>query len=91
MVEKRATEQEFLALRTRIRLEANIAAAGYPYPIDEQIADLRARLVQIRDNFIWAPGRLLVEDPSRVSTDANGRWLSHQALLKRWPRRSANC
>jgi len=34
---------------------------------DERIADLRARLAQVRDGFVWAPGRVLVERPSKVS------------------------
>ena len=55
----------------RKRLEEKIAATGYPYPIDEHLAGLRARLVQIRDNFIWAPGRVFVEQPSRVDTNAD--------------------
>jgi len=29
-----------------------------------------ARLVEIRDNFTWAPGRVFVEHPSRVTTAA---------------------
>src|SRR6185369_13983338 len=71
VVEKRATERDFLALKKR--LTEKIAAAGYPYPVDERIADLRARLVEIKDAFIWAPGRVLVEDPARVSTDDGGQ------------------
>ena len=50
------------------RLEENISAAGYPYPIYQNVGDLRARLVQIRDNFTWAPGHVLVELPDRVET-----------------------
>jgi cardiolipin synthase C len=74
------TEKEVEALKAR--LERNIAASGYPYPINEHLAGLRARLVQIRDNFIWAPGRVLVEQPSRVHTDADSGVIS-QALGKR--------
>jgi putative cardiolipin synthase len=55
----------------RKRLEEKLAATGYPYPIDEHFADLRTRLVQIRDNFIWAPGKVFVENPSRVTADAD--------------------
>jgi len=69
VVEERATEKDLRALRKR--LEEKLAATGYPYPIDEQLASLRERLVQIRDNFIWAPGKVFVERPSRVDTDAD--------------------
>jgi len=69
VVKERAIEQDLQALRKR--LEEKLAATGYPYPIDESIGDLRARLVQIRDNFTWAPGRVFVEHPSRVTTTAD--------------------
>ena len=71
VVAEQATEQDFLAGKER--LAAKIAAAGYPYPIDEHLDGLRSRLVQIRDEFIWAPGRVLAEDPARVSTDDGGK------------------
>ena len=52
VVEDRATEQDLQDLRKR--LAEKLAPTGYPYPIDEQLAGLRERLIQIRDNFIWA-------------------------------------
>jgi len=69
VVKERPTQQEVQALRQK--LEAEIASFGYPYPIYQSVADLRARLVEIRDKFIWATGRVFVEDPSRVSTEVN--------------------
>jgi len=69
VVEDRATEQDLQDLRKR--LAEKLAATDYPYPYDEQIAGLRERLVQIRDNFIWAPGKVFVEQPSRVDNNAD--------------------
>ena len=69
VVSERATEQDLQSFRER--LEEKLAAGGYPYPIDERIADLRARLAQIRDGFIWAPGRVYVEHPSKVNANAD--------------------
>ena len=69
VVEDRATEQDLQDLRKR--LAEKLAATGYPYPVDEQLAGLRERLVQIRDNFIWAPGKVFVEQPSRVDNNAD--------------------
>lgn len=80
VVGKSATEQDFLPLRKQ--LTDRISAAGYPYPIEERIADLRARIVEIRDAFIWAPGRVLVEDPARVSADDGGMIIT-SAILER--------
>ena len=71
VVEDRATEQDLQDLRKR--LAEKLAATGYPYPIDEQLAGLRERLVQIRDNFIWAPGKVFVEHPSRVDHQCGQR------------------
>jgi len=68
VVKERATEEDLRDLRKR--LEEKLAATGYPYPVNEQLAGLRERLVQIRDSFIWAPGRVLVEQPSRVESNA---------------------
>ena len=59
-----------------------IATAGYPYPVDERIDDLRARIVEIRDAFIWAPGRVLVDDPARVGTDDDANVIT-EAILQR--------
>ena len=79
VVKELATEKDLQDLRKR--LEEKLAATGYPYPIDEKLAGLRDRLVQIRDNFIWAPGKVLVENPSRV--DANADNIIASALRQR--------
>jgi cardiolipin synthase C len=49
------------------RLHERVAATGYPYPIYQDAADLRARLIRVRDRFVWAPGHAFVEKPSRVA------------------------
>jgi putative cardiolipin synthase len=67
-VKELPTEKDLRAAMKR--LDERIAATGYPYPIYQNVDDLRARLVQIRDNFIWASGSVLVENPSRVNTEA---------------------
>ena len=79
VVKELATEKDLQDLRKR--LQEKLAATGYPYPIDEHLAGLRDRLVQIRDNFIWAPGKVLVEQPSRV--DANADNIIASALRER--------
>nr|WP_298689834.1 phospholipase D family protein [uncultured Dongia sp.] len=80
VVDKRASQDDFLALKAR--LADKIATAGYPYPVDERIADLRGRLSEIKDAFIWAPGRVLVENPARVNADDGGQ-IMREALLRR--------
>jgi putative cardiolipin synthase len=78
VVDQRATAQDFQAMQTR--LNERVAAAGYPYPIEERIAELRARIVEIRDGFIWGKGRVLADDPARVSGDDGGQVLKHAVL-----------
>jgi putative cardiolipin synthase len=80
IVPKQVTKQEYLAAKKR--LDENIAAAGYPYPVNESIADLRNRLDEIRDGLIWAPARVYAEDPSRVDTEDGGKVI-YQALRDR--------
>lgn len=80
VVKERATQQDLAALRKM--LAEKIATAGYPYPIDEKIADLREHIVQIRDEFIWAPGRVLTDSPDRVSND-DGAEVIRDALVRR--------
>jgi putative cardiolipin synthase len=80
LVADRVTQDAFQAMKQR--LHDNIAADGYPYPIEERVADLRARLVEIRDGFIWAPGHAYAEDPSRVEGDDGGKVI-YEALRQR--------
>jgi cardiolipin synthase C len=79
-VKELPTERDWKAMLKRF--EENVSAAGYPYPIYQNLDELRARLVQIRDNFIWAPGNVLVEYPSRVTTAAE-IGVIHNALSQR--------
>ena len=65
LVAERVTKENYLVLRKQMM--ERISTTGYPYPVDERLDDLRARLVEIRDAFTWAPGRVLADDPARVS------------------------
>jgi putative cardiolipin synthase len=78
VVDQHATARDFEALKTR--LYERVAADGYPYPIEERIAELRSRIVEIRDGFIWGSGHVLVDNPARVSGDDGGRVLKHALL-----------
>src|SRR5262245_5884141 len=80
IVSQKVTKQEYLAAKKR--LDENITAAGYPYPVNESVADLRNRLAEIRDKFIWAPGRVYAENPSRVDAEDGGKVI-YQALRER--------
>jgi cardiolipin synthase C len=66
----------------RKALEEKIAAAGAPYPVYRNTDEVRARLAEMRDQFVWAPGRVFVESPSRVGA-AVARGVIHEALSER--------
>ena len=51
-VKEPPTEQDWKAKQKQF--EESVNATDYPYPIYQNLDELRARLVQIRDNFIWA-------------------------------------
>ena len=50
-----------------IRLRDEIAAADYPYPIDQDLDNLAARGAEFRDNLVWAHGQIIADDPEAVA------------------------
>ena len=50
----------------RSLLQERIAQDDYPYPLDQDVDELKAELVSIRDSFIWAQGQIVWDDPSEV-------------------------
>ena len=50
-----------------IRLREAIAAADYPYPIDQDLDELAARGAEFRDDLVWAHGRIIADDPEAVA------------------------
>ncbi len=51
----------------RVRLREEIAAADYPYPIDQDLDELAAQGAELRDNLVWAHGRIIADDPESVA------------------------
>ncbi len=49
------------------RLHEEIAAADYPYPIDQDLDELAARGADLRDNLVWAHGRVIADDPEAIA------------------------
>ena len=50
-----------------VRLREAIAAADYPYPIDQDLDELVAQSAELRDNLVWAHGRIIADDPETVA------------------------
>ena len=43
-----------------------LAENPYPYPLDQDVTELRSELRSIRDKFIWAPGKIVWDDPAAI-------------------------
>ena len=50
-----------------VRLREAIAAADYPYPIDQDLDELGAQSAELRDNLVWAHGQIVADDPETVT------------------------
>ena len=50
-----------------VRLHEAIAAADYPYPIDQDLDELVAQGAELCNNLVWAHGRIIADDPETVA------------------------
>lgn len=64
MVHRPYTEEDLRLLAQRTREQ--LAKVRYPYPLREDLAKLNAEFSTILDGFIWAPGRVVFDDPSSI-------------------------
>jgi putative cardiolipin synthase len=64
LAERPYTKSDLEAVRTTMREQ--IAADNYPYALGRDIAALNAKLASIRDQFIWAPGQIMWDDPAAI-------------------------
>ena len=64
LVERPYTEADLRA--TRMTVRDWLAENPYPYPLDQDVAALSSELSSIRDQFIWAPGRIVWNDPAAI-------------------------
>ena len=61
---------------TRTDLEATVTTAkvlineeGYPYPLDQEVEELTGQMRTVSEGFIWAPGKVIWDDPATMQTD----------------------
>ena len=50
-----------------VRLREAIAAADYPYPIEQDLDELATQSAELRDNLVWAHGRIIADDPESIA------------------------
>lgn len=65
-------------------IRTQIEADNYPLPIDTDVQNLMHRLDDIFADFVWAPGEMVWEDPSRVFGDDSSGHMNealHERLL----------
>jgi putative cardiolipin synthase len=66
IVERTYGAADLGAILSRLRQE--IAAADYPYPIDQDLGELAMRSAELRDSLVWAPGRIIADDPEAIAS-----------------------
>jgi putative cardiolipin synthase len=69
LVDRTYTEEDLRA--TVATMREKVSKEQYPYPLDEDVQSLRGQLGEIRDSLIWAPGRIVWDDPSSIMEDKN--------------------
>ena len=65
LVERTYTEADLRETVATLREKVN--KEKYPYPLDEDVESLIGQLGEIRDSLIWAPGRVVWDDPSSIA------------------------
>ncbi len=65
LVDRPYSEQDLQAARATLR--ERIAADHYPYPIDQDVAELKSMQRAEIDRLVWAPGRLVWDDPDEIA------------------------
>ncbi len=59
-----------------------IAEGNYPYSVDVAVTAVTEKLTTIRKNLIWAPGRVVWDDPSSIETKSEAGGMAG-ALFKK--------
>jgi len=80
LVDRPYTEKDLR--ETMARMEQKIAESNYPHPLDQDVADLESELASISDNLVWAPGRIIWDDPAAIY-DENAGGNIHRAFFKK--------
>jgi putative cardiolipin synthase len=65
LVDRPYTKADLREAREFIR--DSLVEQDYPYPLERDVAALNAELTAIRDQFIWAPGRIMWDDPAAIA------------------------
>jgi cardiolipin synthase C len=65
--------------KLRVDVARTLAAHPYPYPLEEDVNQLRHRVDQVSDGLVWAHGRVVADDPGTL--DAGGSLVVRSTLV----------
>jgi len=69
LVDRNYTEADLRATVEKLREQIDLDA--YPHPMDQDVATLKAELMAHFDNFIWAPGKIVWDDPASIQKEGS--------------------
>ena len=64
LVDRTFTGEDLQAAHANLR--EKIAAGDYPYSVDEDVTNMFAVLALMKDILVWAPGRIVWDDPANI-------------------------
>ncbi len=70
LVERQATPADLEKLRTALRAALDVDHS--PFPLDGDIADLKAPLDELVSRLVWAPGQVVADDSSTLTRGERG-------------------
>ena len=80
LVDRPYTDEDLQQTVTNLR--NMIAEGSYPYSVDDDITELAGKLTAIKENLIWAPGRIVWDDPSSIEAEGEAGVMV-EALFKK--------
>ena len=80
LVDRPYTDEDLQQTVTNLR--NRIAEGDYPYSVDDDVAVINENLSAIRKNLIWAPGRIVWDDPSSIEAEGEAGVMV-EALFKK--------
>jgi len=69
LVDEPATEEEMHAVIEQLRKQ--VAMDEYPYPLDQDVTELKSALTSLFDDFVWAPGMIVWDDPASIREEGS--------------------
>jgi putative cardiolipin synthase len=69
--------------KTVSEIKRLIREKEYPYPLDNDVERLKARIDILRDNIVWARGQVVWDDPELLTTGGEGAKVIQKTLYRK--------